>query len=61
MEYMTILGKRPFLDYLCDDHVIIISDWVAIDTSITHALYILNGITCPPYDRHTHKGESNTS
>jgi hypothetical protein len=60
MECMPRLSKRPFLDYLCDEHVIITPDWMSMDTSITHSLYD-HGLKCPPYDRHLHKGESDAS
>ena len=57
---MPRLSRRPFLDFLCDEHVIVTPDWETMNPSVTHILYD-HGLRCPPHGRKLHKGESDAS
>ena len=54
------MSRRPFLDFLCDEHVIVTPDWETMNPSVTHILYD-HGLRCPPHGRKLHKGESDAS
>lgn len=59
-ECMPRFSRRSFLDFLCDERVIVTPDWESMDASVTRTLYD-HGLRCPPHDRHLYKRESDAS